>query len=256
MRDEDKTWFYLPAGVAAAIGLGMILVPFRGLTSAGNFIFAFVVLIVVVAEMGGRAAAITTAACSALSLDFFLTRPYLTLSIADKHDVIAFAGLAICGLVAAGFGSGRGRRVAALAAARAELDLLHAAVGALDEPGPAAERIAPVLRRAREALPLAGAAVRDGAGALLAAAGPAFETRPAPAVVLDPVTLLPAGAPPDDLSERAGHGLPVRGARVPLAISGREVGWLDLWGDGRPAGQGSRRTLAAMARLVATMTKR
>ena len=37
----------------------------------------------------------------ALSLDFFLTRPYLRLAIEDKHDVIAFAGLAVCGLIVA-----------------------------------------------------------------------------------------------------------------------------------------------------------
>ena len=36
---------------------------------------------------------------SALSLDFFLTQPYLHLAIADKHDLIASLGLAGCGLL-------------------------------------------------------------------------------------------------------------------------------------------------------------
>ncbi|HZN02454.1 MAG TPA: DUF4118 domain-containing protein [Candidatus Polarisedimenticolia bacterium] len=102
--------FYLPGGVIAAILLGMALTPLREMTNAGNFIFAFVILIIVVGELGGRGAAVATAACSALSLDFFLTKPYLSLRIEQKHDLIAFAGLALCGLVAAALGSRHGRR--------------------------------------------------------------------------------------------------------------------------------------------------
>ena len=102
--------FYLPGGVIAAILLSMALTPVRELTNAGNFIFAFVILIIVVGELGGRAAAVATAACSALSLDFFLTKPYLSLKIEQKHDVIAFVGLTLCGLVAAALGSRHGRR--------------------------------------------------------------------------------------------------------------------------------------------------
>ena len=45
-----------------------------------------------VAEFGGRWPAVATALASALSLDFFLTQPYLHLAIDDKHDIIAFAG--------------------------------------------------------------------------------------------------------------------------------------------------------------------
>jgi K+-sensing histidine kinase KdpD len=102
--------FYLPGGIIGAIVLGMALAPLRELTNAGNFIFAFVILIMVVGELGGRAAAVATAACSALSLDFFLTKPYLSLKIEEKHDLIAFLGLALCGLVAAALGSRRGAR--------------------------------------------------------------------------------------------------------------------------------------------------
>jgi K+-sensing histidine kinase KdpD len=99
--------FYLPGGVIAAVVLGMALAPLRELTNAGNFVFAFVILIIVVGELGGRAAAVATAACSALSLDFFLTKPYLSLKIEEKHDLVAFLGLALCGLVAAALGSRR-----------------------------------------------------------------------------------------------------------------------------------------------------
>lgn len=110
--------FYLPGGVIAAIVLGMALTPFREMTNSGNFIFAFVILIIVVGELGGRAAAVATAATSALSLDFFLTKPYLSLRMEQKHDLIAFVGLVLCGLTAAALGSRHHRRAADDAPAR------------------------------------------------------------------------------------------------------------------------------------------
>ena len=61
--------------------------PLRTYTTASNFAFVFVALTIVVAEMGGRAAAVVTALVSALSLDFFLTQPYMRLTIHEKHDV-------------------------------------------------------------------------------------------------------------------------------------------------------------------------
>src|SRR5262249_10941744 len=172
MRDEYQTWFYLPAGGVAAIVLGMLLAPFRELTHAGNFVFAFVILIVVVAELGGRGAAITTAALSALSLDFFLTRPYMRLSIDDKHDLIAFAGLAICGLVAAAIGSRRGQRIASLRAAQSHVMLLQNALREAADAEPKETRLAQILRATLDALPLAGAVVRDASGTVLAATSP------------------------------------------------------------------------------------
>jgi two-component system sensor histidine kinase KdpD len=98
------------AGPLVAIFIGMALVPIREWTHASNFTYVFIVLTIVVGELGGRGPAVATALVSALSLDFFLTQPYLRLAIHGKHDVIAFVGLAVCGLVAAGFASRRGRR--------------------------------------------------------------------------------------------------------------------------------------------------
>jgi K+-sensing histidine kinase KdpD len=116
VRDEDSL-FYAGAGPLAAIVLGIALTPLRGLTPASNLAFAFIALTIVVAELGGRGAALATALVSALSLDFFLTRPYLRLAIEDKHDAIAFVGLAVCGLIAASLAAHRRHRVATLAAA-------------------------------------------------------------------------------------------------------------------------------------------
>ena len=40
-----------------------------------------------------------------MSLNFFLTEPYLTLAISKTDDVIAFIALAACGLYRGGFRS-------------------------------------------------------------------------------------------------------------------------------------------------------
>ena len=110
VEQEKGALIYLAAAPVAAVLLGMVLVPLRELTTVANLTVPFLALTILIAEFGGRRAAVAAAVGSALSLDFFLTKPYLKLTIAEKHDVIAFAGLAACGLIAAACGSGRGRR--------------------------------------------------------------------------------------------------------------------------------------------------
>jgi len=255
MRDGYQDPIVVAAGVFASLALGMLLVPLRGFTHPGNFIFVFVILIVIVAEIGGRWAAITTAACSALSLDFFLTEPYMRLSIESKHDLIAFGGLAVCGLVAAAMGSRRGERLAALDAARVELNLLHVTAGEMVTAGPCRDRLTAMLRCAREALPLAAAVVRDTGGRIAAVATSDMAQRPVPATILDRDTLLPPGMSLGDLPRR-GLALPGEGGRLVLETGGRQVGWLDLYGNGAAARLQARRTLAAVACLLASSMDR
>jgi len=109
VRLADDDLIYLPAGTIAAVFLGIVLIPLRDYTTASNLTFPFLALTIAIAELGGPRAAVGTALGSALSLDFFLTQPYLHLTIAGKHDVIAFLGLAACGLVAAAFSARRRR---------------------------------------------------------------------------------------------------------------------------------------------------
>ena len=81
---RDDTLFHVAAGGLSALALGVVLTPLREVTSAANLAFAFVVLTIVVGELGGSLAATVTALMSALSLDFFLTKPYLRLAIDEK----------------------------------------------------------------------------------------------------------------------------------------------------------------------------
>lgn len=104
---------YLATGPLFAILLGVALIPLRESVIASNLTFPFIILTIVIAEFGGRPAAITTALVSALSLDFFLTKPYLKLTIEGKHDIAAFLGLAACGFVAAALAARRERRPSA-----------------------------------------------------------------------------------------------------------------------------------------------
>lgn len=237
MADDSDNLFYLALGPMAAILLGAVCVPLRGYTTASNFAFAFVALTIVVAELGGRAAAVTTALCSGLSLDFFLTQPYMRLTIAEKHDAIAVAGLTLCGLIAAAFGTERGRRTDALAAAHRQLDLLHAALHEGEGSEAVESRLSKILRVSREALPLAAAVVRDERDRVVAASDPADGLRPVPDIVLTP----------DAFS------IPDAGGRIPLAFGGRRLGWLDVWQGGGSAGDESRRTLSDLARSVAIL---
>jgi K+-sensing histidine kinase KdpD len=244
---RDDELFYLGAGPVAAIALGAALIPLRELTTASNLAFAFLLLTIVAGHAGGRWPATATAVTSALSLNFFLTRPYLTLTIHGRDDVIAFLGLAACGLVSAALGSGSGRRLAS----RRQLGVLYSAARDLEVPGPAASRVQQVLESAHAAFPVAALALYDENGQLLACAGDRTRVAGIPRAAADDDLLSDAGAA---TGRRGGSSpLPREGVRVPLVVGQRALGSLDVWGDGRAAGPDTRRTLRALARVVAAL---
>jgi hypothetical protein len=249
--DDTERLFYLGVGPLAALLLGVALVPVRGFTTASNFTFVFLALTIVVGELGGRAAAVATAVASALSLDFFLTQPYLRLEIQDKHAVIAFLGLGGCGILAAILASERGRGRAEGLPSRKQLALLRASVAELSRAGPLASRLARILEATRLAFPVASVVVRDRSNSTVAASERALP-RPAPGLVLDPETLLPPG-PAGPVPAGRSLPLPPEGARLALVVGRRQMGWLDLWGNGEPASLGSRQALSAVARVVAVL---
>jgi len=235
MHDRTETLFYSAVGPMAALLLGVAFMPLRGMTPASNFSIAFLVLTIVAGELGGGWAAVTTALTSSLSLDFFLTQPYLRLSMYAKDDVIAFIGMTVCGLVAAAFAARRGEGVRA----QRQLVLLRSVLGRLDQSVPLASRVAAALAECHERLPVAGLRVRDAQDRVIARVGRTSSERSR--VRLD-LELLQA---------ETVLSLPLDGALIPLAMEGRQVGWLEVWGAGARSGLETRQTLAAVGRAIA-----
>lgn len=100
----------VPAGAAAAILTAVVLVPVRE-TAFGNTNAALVQVVVVSAagSLGGRRAGIATSVAAAMSYNFFLTRPYLSLHVAAVTDVITIGLLLVVGLVVGSFADRRRR---------------------------------------------------------------------------------------------------------------------------------------------------
>jgi hypothetical protein len=233
MKDDASDLFALSFGAGGALLLGMALTPFRGLTPAANFTFLFMALTIVVAETGGRGAAIATALTSALSLDFFLTAPYQQLTIASKHDTIAFLGLAGCGLIVALF---RGRRLTRTLRVL-HLELVDKILAGVEGGGALGPATGAVLESCLAVLPIAGLVVRDPREDTLISVG-RVQGRPTPGATLR-----------GDLPTQA--TLPADGLRFPLVAGGQAVGSLDVFGEGGVLRPGERALLAAVARALA-----
>jgi Domain of unknown function (DUF4118) len=224
---EPELW--VAVGGIGAIALGVALIPLRSVTSASNLAFAFLILTVVVAEIGGRAAGLTTAIVSALSLNFFLTEPYLTLVIHRPDDIVAFVALAVSGLIAAAFGRRRARSSELVSEARHDLEVLERTSESLAAGTP----LDAVLEDLRRAFGLGGLVLRDAGARLVAAAPPSHGALPSPTVPLERRTLLGT----DELHHRLGRRglrLPVGGGRLRLVADGTVL-WLDVW-EGDPEG--------------------
>jgi hypothetical protein len=221
---DAPIWILL--GIFGALALGLALVPFRTWTVPPNLALVFLLYTIVVAELGGRGAGLVTAVVSALSLNFFLTPPYLTLTIDHPDNVIAFVALALSGLVAAAFGHRRTRSAELLSHARHDLEALESIARSLAAGGPLDD----ALEQVRRAVRLAGIAVRNADGRLIVAAPAAAAERPAPAAALDPDTLL--GRHERYRLGRRGFRLPDGGGRLRLEAGSGPL-WVDLWEDDR-----------------------
>ena len=250
MRQNTTDLLLSAIGPISAILLGMVLFPFRTYTSASNYTFLFLILTILIAEYGGRRAAFITAICSAVSLDFFLTQPYMQLMIKSSHDIAAFGGLALCGFLVATFGAERGEKITDLTLAREQLDLLHSAVSGLTDATQVEFHLRKLLDAAAGCAPLAAAAIRDENDRILAALSDGADPAVIPSQFLSPYTLLPRGSDTEYLQNVP---LPTEGARIPLMLENRQVGWLDLWGKAAPVNAGVRRTLSDLSFLLGQM---
>jgi K+-sensing histidine kinase KdpD len=244
MKEDADRLLYLGIGPLTALLVGALLMPLRGHTVASNFTFVFIALTIVVGELGGRASALATALVSALSLDFFLTQPYLRLSIEDKNDLVAFIGLGACGLLAAFLGSRRGETQPA----QRQLGLLHDALRQVEVGGSAGARLQPVADQILESFPLAAVVVRDERGTTLSWAGSRERAFRTPSEVVAPAAFRDARS----WRNEAGP-LPPEGLRLPLVARAHACGWLDLCGDGRPVGREARGAIAAMASVLSAL---
>jgi Domain of unknown function (DUF4118) len=247
MAREDPQSLWMAIGALGAMALGVVLIPLRMVTPASNLAFAFLALTIVVAEVGGRTAGLATAVVSALSLNFFLTEPYLTLNMDRPDDIIAFIALAVCGLIAAAFGRRRARSSELLGQARDDIESLEQVAGALTQgasPGATLEDL-------RRGFRLAAVVLRGANDRVIAAVPPAYASQLTPATTLNPRTLV-AEERRHRLGRR-GFRLPEGGGRLRLAEEPEPL-WLDLWeGDDEGLSADEQRALvvaAAMLRLA------
>jgi hypothetical protein len=218
----------MAVGALGAIGLGIALIPLRSVTSASNLAFAFLIFTVVIAEVGGRAAGLTTAVVAALSLNFFLTEPYLTLTIDRPDDIVAFAALAVSGLIVAAFGRRRARSAERADSTRRDLDGL----ARLGDGLVGGQPLATALEDLRRTFGLGGIVLRLGER-LLAAVPASHAALPAPATTLERRTLVATEALQVRYGPR-GLRLPDGGGRVRLGPPAEPL-WIDLR-EGDPAG--------------------
>ncbi|HXJ77694.1 MAG TPA: DUF4118 domain-containing protein [Candidatus Methylomirabilis sp.] len=250
MRRKDESGVWIVAGALGAMALGIALIPLRTVTSASNLAFVFLVFTIIVAELGGRSAGLVAAVVSAISLNFFLTEPYLRLSISKPDDIVAFLALAVCGLIAAAFGRRRERWSELAGREGKDLDVVKKLVEQLRDGRPLDD----VLDDLRRGLGL-GAIVLRGTDDRILGAAPRGATPGVPETHLTPETLMPANETRIQFGTR-GLRLPPGGGRLSRPV-GNGVVSLDLWeGDTHGLGLDEARTLMiAMAILEMELSR-
>jgi K+-sensing histidine kinase KdpD len=241
--DDARVW--IVAGALGSMLLGIALIPLRSLTAASNLAFVFLAFTIVVAEFGGRGPALVTALVSAASLNFFLTEPYLTLTITKTDDVVAFIALAGCGLIAAAFGRRRERWSERAGRASDELDVVKRLVEQVRKGAPLGE----VLAEMKQSLGLAAVVLREERGRVLAAVPLDATAATSPPTALDRDTLLPSDESRLRFGAR-GLRLPEGGGRLGLRTRDGSVS-LEIWeGDERGLGVYETRALVIAASLL------
>lgn len=112
-------------GALAAILLAAVLVPLRDDVAASTSALMLVLPVVLGAVIGGRLGGALTAVVAAMSYDFFLTRPYLSLKIESSHDIETSAVLLVVGLVIGTVAAGANRKIGEAADGKAEIEAIH-----------------------------------------------------------------------------------------------------------------------------------
>ena len=245
MARQDDGFVWMVAGGLGSMFLAVLLIPLRTVTPASNLAFVFLAFTIVVAEVGGRSAALVTALVSGMSLNFFLTEPYLTLTIEKRDDVIAFFALLGCGLIAAWFGKRRAALSEVASRAGTELDVLKKLVDHLRAGAPLDE----ILGSLVTSFGLGVLVLRDSDDRILGAAPVGASPASVPEARLTPETLFPSDESRLRFGAR-GLRLPEGGGRLVLG-TGRDIVSVDLWeGDAQGFGLDESRTLAIAASIL------
>ncbi len=95
-RVSPLAWFVALAG---PVVVSAALIPLRSEIRASNASLVLVLVVVLAAVLGGRVGGATAAVMSALSFDFFLTRPYYSFTIDARDDIETAVLLLVVGLV-------------------------------------------------------------------------------------------------------------------------------------------------------------
>jgi K+-sensing histidine kinase KdpD len=140
MDGEGVAWAI--GGFVASLLIGLLVEPFRGAIGLENVVILYLLVVVVAAGIGGRAAGIAAAVSAALAYDFFLTTPYHTLIIDSLAQVITVALLVATGVVVSIGGRVRRRSAAAAEAHAKAIRLLHRVTEAAAAGDTAVDRMA------------------------------------------------------------------------------------------------------------------
>ncbi len=153
-HDIQRLW---PATALLAVGLVVLT---AALTAVGDrlsltsALLLFLVLVVSVAAIGGRAIAAVGALTSALAVNFFFVEPRYTLAVADADNLLALGVFLVVGLVVGNLVDRIGAQATEAATNRAEAAILaRAATVLVADPDP----VNGLLQTARETFRLSGA---------------------------------------------------------------------------------------------------
>lgn len=105
--EADRQLAGVALGVVLPLALSCVLVGVRGRLQNANVALVLVVVVVFIAAVGGRMAGAVAATSSALSFNFFHTKPYLRLTIDSADDVETTVLLLMVGLLVGHLAAGR-----------------------------------------------------------------------------------------------------------------------------------------------------
>jgi K+-sensing histidine kinase KdpD len=209
---DESSRIVAAAGAVVAVLVGGLLAPARDLLGPANVALVLAIVVVGAAIFGGRVAGGVTSIAAALSFDYFQTRPYYSLRIDDREDIIAALLLLVMGVAVGHLAlmrAGTRHEVQVQAKGAEHLEDVAAVVAA----GADLDEVWPVVRRALiNQLDLAGAR---------------FE--PAPFNSQYTALARDGHIASATLSyEPGGFSLPAEGAAVPVVAGAQQLGRLVL----------------------------